>query len=112
MTTGDPEFDAPRHRQTRAAAAWSVHHLGLPELWERLVASIRRRQGQDTEVLIYAAQAGGMKAVPLIEQYRMYRLRRYAPDRGKAVKKLDEITRRLQQGLSIAKWGVEPEGRR
>ncbi len=104
----DPEFDDIRAEPVRNMAAWAAMNIGSPEMRERLVASVERRQGRDAKVIVYAGLAGGPSTLPLFERFRISRLKYLAGERGREQEYLDRVARRLRRGESVDEWKRPP----
>jgi hypothetical protein len=59
-------------------------------------------------VLIYAAVLGGADALPLLDAYRVSRLRYLAVARGEEQERLDGIARHIRDGRPLTEWDEEP----
>jgi HEAT repeat protein len=105
----DPEYDARKLRHLRAMAAWAARRIGGPEMADLLGRSVERRQGLDIGVLTYLAQLRGREAVPVLQRYRVSRLRDIRFDRGYEVDRIDWLIRELRAGRSIASLDRPPD---
>ena len=52
---------------------------------------MRRRKGRDGKLLVYAALVGEQKALPLLKEFRIQRMRYLGWNRGREHEKLDWI---------------------
>ena len=106
----DPEFDPVELRPLREMAGWSARRIGGEPMFELLAQAIRRRKGRDGKLLVYAALTGGTKALPLLEEYRVQRMRYLGWLRGREHEKLDWIAGELRAGrASLQAVDVAPE---
>jgi hypothetical protein len=74
-----------------------------------LKAAAERRHGRDVHVLIYLALLEGDKALPILADYRLLRMRYVRSMRGKEMEQLDWISRRLSAGLPITTLDFPPQ---
>lgn len=104
-----PEFDAVDRLALRDMAAWSARRIGGARMSEALRAAVERRDGRDARVLIYLLALDGKRALPVLERYRLPRMRYLLWSRGNEIALLDRIARRIEAGRSIAEFDVPPD---
>ena len=71
--------------------------------------SVERREGRDAAVLFYLAVLDGDGALPTLARYRLSRLRYMKGSRGKELRQLDWLGRRIESGRSLDAFDVPPD---
>lgn len=105
----DPEFDEAARWGLRDMAAWSALRTGGHRMEEALERSVRRRGARDPKVAVYYVLAAREKALPLIEEHRISRLRFIRWTRGEELHSLDRLVRRVRLGRSLHEFDLPPE---
>ena len=104
-----PQFDRTGTLGLREMAAWSAYRLGDPRMLSALKNAVVRRDGRDARVFIYLALSEGQRALPVLDEYRVGRMRYLKWTRGLEMETLDKIARDLRAGRSLEWFAVPPE---
>jgi hypothetical protein len=102
----DPAFDHVHRRPLRRAAEWAARQKGRADLLRR---AIELRDGRDPWPMIYLAVLEGERALPVLEEYRLRRLRHLSPDRSGEQEWLDWLAREIRHERSIGRLDVRPD---
>lgn len=103
-----PEFDPADRETLRSMAAWSARRIGGERMSSALRASAERRDGRDAVVLVYLGVLDGESALPVLELYRLPRMRYLKGSRGAELRRLDWLARRIATGRSLTAFDVPP----
>jgi hypothetical protein len=105
----DEAYDAYDLRQLRSTAAWAARRIGGKKSVDLLRRSVKRREGDDMNVLVYLAILDGKNALPELTAYRFARVRDLEWQRGKEQERIDWMRRELSAGRSLSSLDLPPE---
>jgi HEAT repeat protein len=105
----EPAFDRAETASLRDEAAWSARSVGGERMRNALLRSAERTGGASAHVLVYLAVLDGKAALPLLERYRVPRMRNPSTLQGKQMEKLDWLARRIEEGRSTHLFDLPPE---
>jgi HEAT repeat protein len=104
-----PAFDGVRYMPLREMAAWAAKRYGGDEMVALLRLAVERQEGRDAKVLIYLALLDGRATLPVLERWRIPRMRYLRWGRGLEQEKLDWVARELVAGRSLDSVDQPPE---
>jgi hypothetical protein len=86
-----PEYQRPELYSLRDTAAWAARRLGGERMRAALGRSIEIRHGRDVRTIIYYTLLSGKRAIPMIEEWIVPRMRFDAITRGNEYRHLREL---------------------
>jgi HEAT repeat protein len=104
-----PAFDGVRYLSLREMAAWAATRYGGDDMTALLRQAVERQEGRDAKVLIYLALLDGRGALPVLERWRIPRMRYLRWGRGLEQEKLDWLARELRAGRPLDSVDQPPE---
>ena len=103
------EFDSPTRSRLRAMAAWNARQIGGDRMARALRQAVERRDGRDAIVTVYLGVLEGKSALPVLETYRVQRMRYLMWSRGEELEGLDWLTRRIEAGRPLYPFDMPPD---